>query len=50
MALWGNTDTLADAPKYLSSNAAANPQTDVDNAYFVDLTEAAVEQTELKVS
>jgi hypothetical protein len=42
MALWGNTDTLADAPKYLSSNAAANPQTDVDNAYFVDLTEAAV--------
>jgi hypothetical protein len=42
MALWGKTDTLASAPKYLTSAAGASPQTDVDNAFFVDTTEAAV--------
>lgn len=42
MALWGKTDTLASAPKYLTSASGASPQTDVDNAFFVDTTEAAV--------
>lgn len=42
MALWGKTDTAASAPKYLSSAATATPQTDKDNAYFVDMTEAGV--------
>jgi hypothetical protein len=36
MALWGNTDTAADAPKYLSGDAATE-------AYFIDTTEAAVD-------
>lgn len=34
MALWGKTDTTADAPKYLSS-------ADADKAVFIDTTEAA---------
>ena len=42
MALWGNTDTAASAPKFLSTDANAAPQVKRDNAYFVDLTEAAV--------
>lgn len=42
MALWGKTDSLADAPKYLTSASGASPQTDIDNAFFVDTTEAAV--------
>lgn len=42
MALWGKTDTRADAPKYLSSDANATPQTDIDNAFFVDTTEASL--------
>ena len=42
MALWGKTDTLADAPKFLSSAADANRNIDIDNAFFVDTTEAAV--------
>lgn len=43
MALWGKTDTLADAPKWLET-AAANPNksNDMDNAVFVDLTEAGI--------
>lgn len=36
MALWGNTDTANSAPKYLNS-------TDLNNTYFVDTTEAAVD-------
>lgn len=43
MALWGKTDTAASAPKFLSTDTNATPQTDKDNAYFVDTTEAAVE-------
>lgn len=57
MALWGKTDALASAPKYLLDGAntsiapAANTardygglpdQVDVNNAFFVDTTEAAV--------
>jgi hypothetical protein len=42
MPLWGKTDTLASAPKYLSADAAAPMQNDRDNAFFVDTTEAAV--------
>jgi hypothetical protein len=36
MPLWGKTDALASAPKYLNT-------ADVENAYFVDTTEARVE-------
>lgn len=35
MALWGKTDTQADAPNYLSTDEAAK-------VYFIDTTEAAV--------
>jgi len=52
MALWGKTDTLESAPIYLTSNtprsrgrtaSAESPaSTNVDNAFFVDTTEAAV--------
>lgn len=42
MALWGKTDTAAGAPKYLSTDANAVPQVKRANAYFVDMTEAAV--------
>ena len=48
MALWGKTDTLASAPKYLTSASGASPQTDVDNAFFVDTTEAAVTSNRAK--
>ena len=48
MPLWGKTDTLASAPKYLSSASGASPQTDVDNAFFVDTTEAAVTSNRAK--
>lgn len=40
MPLWQNTDTANSAPKYLNSDAM--PSADLDNAYFVDTTEAAV--------
>ncbi len=43
MALWGKTDEAASAPKFLSTDANATPNIDKDNAYFVDLTEAALE-------
>jgi hypothetical protein len=36
MPLWDKTDELASAPKYLNA-------TDLENAYFVDTTEASVE-------
>ena len=43
MALWGKTDTLADAPKYLETSADnTNKAHDKDNAVFVDVTEAGV--------
>lgn len=57
MALWGKTDAQVSAPKYLIDGAntsivpAANtardygglpPRLDINNAYFVDTTEAAV--------
>ncbi len=43
MALWGKTDAAASAPKWLSTDANATPQTDKDNAFFVDTTEATIE-------
>ena len=43
MAQWGKTDTAADAPKYLESDANnTNKSHDADNAVFVDLTEAGI--------
>ena len=36
MPLWGKTDALESAPTYLNA-------TDLENAYFVDTAEAAVE-------
>ena len=41
MALWGKTDTQADAPKYL-------PTADTDNIYFIDSTEASVDANKAK--
>ena len=43
MSLWGKTDAAESAPKFLSTDANATPQTDKDNAYFVDTTEAGIE-------
>lgn len=48
MALWGKTDALASAPKFLSSEADANRNIDIDNAFFVDTTEAAVASNRAK--
>lgn len=58
MALWGKTDTLESAPRYLTSttprstgrtaSAASPASTNVDNAYFVDTTEAAVTSNRAK--
>jgi hypothetical protein len=48
MSLWGKTDTANSAPKYLSSDANTSPQTSVDNAFFVDTTEAAVASNRAK--
>jgi hypothetical protein len=54
MSLWGNTDTANSAPKFLLDSTtfpAANTsrdygglpmQVDLNNAYFVDITEAGV--------
>lgn len=42
MSLWGKTDTAASAPKFLLTDAGAAPQVKRDNAYFVDMTEAAL--------
>jgi hypothetical protein len=36
MALWGKTDAVESAPKYLSAE-------DAEKAYFVDTTEATIE-------
>lgn len=43
MASWGKTDTLADAPKWLSDDVNVMPSQDIDNAVFIDTDEAAVE-------
>lgn len=43
MPIWGKTDAAASAPKWLSTDSNATPQTDKDNAYFVDTTEATIE-------
>lgn len=42
MPLWGKEDNANSAPKFLSDSNDATPQTDVDNAYFVDTEEAGV--------
>lgn len=43
MALWGKTDTLADAPKWLEDDANnPNKSNDLDNAVLVDTEEAGV--------
>jgi hypothetical protein len=47
MGSWGKTDTLADAPKWLNPNDP-NKSNDLDNAFFVDLTEAGVESNRNK--
>jgi hypothetical protein len=41
MALWGKTDTLASAPKWLNADDP-NKSNDLDNAFFVDTTEAGI--------
>jgi len=46
MSLWGKTDEVDSAPKYLSSDAM--PSADLDNAYFVDTTEAGVASNRAK--
>jgi len=42
MALWGDEDNANSVPKYLSSANTAIWPNDVDQAYFIDTTEAAV--------
>lgn len=42
MGQWGKTDTLADAPKWLNADDP-NASNDLDNAIFVDTSEAQVE-------
>lgn len=42
MALWGNTDDANNVPKFLSSDSNAVWPNDVDQAVFVDVTEAGV--------
>lgn len=49
MSLWGKTDTLADAPKWLSTDVNnTNASNDMDNCVFVDLTEAGVASNRAK--
>lgn len=47
MALWGKTDSLASAPKWLNANDP-NKSNDLDNAFFVDVTEAQVTANKAK--
>ena len=47
MALWGKTDALASAPKWLNANDP-NKSNDLDNAFFVDVTEAQVASNRAK--
>jgi hypothetical protein len=43
MGSWGKTDTLADAPKWLETDANnTNTSNDKDNAVFIDVEEAGV--------
>lgn len=43
MALWGKVDDANNAPKWLdSTDNDNNKSNDLDNAYFIDTTEAAV--------
>lgn len=42
MSLWRKTDTLAGAPKFLSTSEDAAPNNRVSNAFFVDTTEASL--------
>lgn len=42
MPLWKKTDTLDAAPKFLTDKADANRNVDIDNAFFVDTTEASI--------
>jgi len=49
MALWGKTDTLGSAPKFLEDAAAnTNKSHDLDNAIFVSDEEAAVASNRAK--
>ena len=48
MSLWGKSDILASAPKFLSADTDANRNVDKDNAFFVDTTEAAVTSNRAK--
>lgn len=48
MPLWGKTDDANSAPKFLLDDENATPQTDVDNAYFVDTEEAGVTSNRAK--
>lgn len=47
MALWGKTDTLASAPKWLNADDP-NKSNDLDNAFFVDTTEAGLDSNKNK--
>ena len=47
MALWGKTDALASAPKWLNANDP-NKSNDLDNGFFVDLTEAGIASNKAK--
>lgn len=47
MALWGKTDSIADAPKWLNASDT-NKSNDLDNAFFVDTTEAQVSSNKAK--
>lgn len=49
MAQWGKTDTAADRPSYLETDANnTNKSHDADNAYFIDTTEAGVASNRAK--
>ena len=49
MALWGKTDALASVPKWLESDANNhNWSNDVDNAVFIDVSEAGVASNRAK--
>jgi hypothetical protein len=47
MGSWGKTDTLASAPKWLNANDP-NKSNDLDNAFFVDVSEAQVASNKAK--
>lgn len=47
MALWKKTDNLDGAPKWLNANDS-NRSNDLDNAFFVDTTEAGVTSNRAK--